>query len=143
MSPDNDQLAKTERGRLIAADKVEGTEVYSPSGEALGTIENVMIDKPSGRVAYAVMSFGGFLGIGKDRRPLPWGMLRYDTGRGGYIADIDERKLQGAPAYEDSADFNWEDEQWGRSMHDYYQVSPTWEAPAGVSGSDRPGAPRR
>jgi hypothetical protein len=143
MSVDSDQLAKRETGRLIAADKVQGTEVYSPSGEALGAIENVMIDKPSGKVVYAVMSFGGFFGIGKDRRPLPWGMLRYDTDRGGYIADIDERKLQGAPVYQDSPDFNWEDEQWGRSMHDYYQVSPTWEDRSDANCLGRLGAPRR
>jgi hypothetical protein len=126
MSPNTDELAKTESGRLIAADKVQGTEVYNSSGDELGTIENLMIDRPTGKVAYAVMSFGGFLGLGKDRRPLPWGMLRYDTQRSGYVVDIDENKLQGAPAYEDSPEFDWENEDWGRSMHDYYGVPPTW-----------------
>jgi hypothetical protein len=126
MSPNTDELAKTESGRLIAADKVQGTEVYNSNGETLGTIENVMIDKPTGRVTYAVMSFGGILGMGKDRRPLPWGMLRYDTQLGGYVVGIDENKLKGAPAYEDSPDFNWNDEEWGRRMHEYYQVAPTW-----------------
>jgi sporulation protein YlmC with PRC-barrel domain len=126
MSHDKDQLAETETAHLIAADKVQGTEVYNPARQALGTIENVMIDKPTGRVAYAVMSFGGFLGIGKDRYALPWGMLRYDTELGGYVVDIDERKLQGAPTYDDSPDFDWEDEEWGRRVHEYYQVPPNW-----------------
>src|ERR1700748_782345 len=126
MSPNTDELAKTESGHLIAADKVQGTEVYNSNGETLGTIETVMINKPTGKVTYAVMSFGGILGMGKDRRPLPWGMLHYDTQLGGYVIGIDEHKRQGAPADEDSPDFSWNDEEWGRRMHEYYQVAPTW-----------------
>ncbi len=71
-------LETKETSRLIAADKVEGTAVYNPAGEKIGSIENIMIDKLSGKVAYAVMSFGGFLGIGDKHYPLPWSMLKYD-----------------------------------------------------------------
>ena len=79
MARSNETLKQKEIGRLISADKVQGTPVSNPAGERIGSIENVMIDKPSGRVAYAVMSFGGVLGIGKDRYPLPWDLLEYDA----------------------------------------------------------------
>src|SRR5258708_30253684 len=63
---------------LIGSDKVEGTPVYRPNGERVGTIQRVMIDKIGGQVAYAVMSFGGFMGIGEDYYPLPWRLLAYN-----------------------------------------------------------------
>src|ERR1700752_4650813 len=87
------------RGRLIAASKVNGTPVYNTAGEKLGNIYDVMIDKPSGKVEYAVLSFGGFLGIGNKYHPLPWDKLTYDEQQGGYIVDIDRARLEGAPAY--------------------------------------------
>ena len=85
--------------RLIAADKVEGTAVYNTGGDRLGTIEDLMIDKISGRVAFAVMSFGGFLGIGENHHPLPWSILTYDTTKGGYVVDLTRERLQSTPSY--------------------------------------------
>jgi sporulation protein YlmC with PRC-barrel domain len=70
--------SRSETRTLIAASKVEGTAVYNRQGEALGSVYDVMIDKRSGDVSYAVMSFGGFLGIGKSYHPVPWNMLEYD-----------------------------------------------------------------
>src|SRR3954464_7748725 len=84
---------------LIASNKVEGTAVYNRSGERLGEVYNFMVGKRSGKVAYAVMSFGGFLGIGETYHPLPWDVLTYDTKIGGYLVDIDKNSLQGAPSY--------------------------------------------
>src|ERR671910_130233 len=86
-----------ETDRLIASDKVEGTAVYNRAGERLGSVHNVMIDKYSGQVAYAAMSFGGFLGIGERYHPLPWRALTYDTGLGGYVVDLGREQLEGAP----------------------------------------------
>ena len=77
-----------ETGTLIGSDKVEGTAVYGADSEKIGSIERVMIDKISGKVSYAVLSFGGFLGIGDDHYPLPWQSLKYDTNLGGYITGI-------------------------------------------------------
>src|SRR3954453_8038244 len=77
-------VAVNETDRLISSDKVEGTSVYNRAGDSLGSVYTVMIDKYSGQVAYAVMSFGGFLGIGERYHPLPWKALTYDTGLGGY-----------------------------------------------------------
>jgi hypothetical protein len=72
---------------LIGSDKVEGTAVYGRDENKIGIVQRVMIDKISGKVAYAVMSFGGFLGIGEDYYPMPWASLKYDTNLGGYRLD--------------------------------------------------------
>ena len=119
-------LEANETNRLISADKVEGTNVYNMNGDKLGSIENVMIDKLSGRVAYAVMSFGGFLGIGDHHHPLPWSVLTYDVGQGGYVVDLDKKFLEGAPSFRTNERVNWDDEAWGRRVHDYYHVPPYW-----------------
>lgn len=113
---------------LIAADKVSGTSVYDTAGESLGTIEDVMIDKRSGRVAYAVMSFGGFLGIGETYHPLPWSALRYDTDRGGYVVDLDRAALEGAPSFASGAEVDWGDRGFGQRVHDYYKARPYWDS---------------
>ena len=118
--------AVQETGNLIAASKVQGTYVYNAAGEDLGSIHDVMIDKVSGKVAYAIMSFGGFLGIGNQYHPLPWSVLRYDTDKGGYVVNIDKRQLEGAPAYDVGTEPAWGDPAYERSLHDYYGVGPYW-----------------
>jgi hypothetical protein len=107
---------------LIGSDKVEGTAVCRSNGEKLGSIERVMIDKVNGKVAYAVMSFGGFMGFGEDYYPLPWPLLTYNPRLEGYEVNITEQQLKGAPKY--SAHETWD---WGRrskSVDDYYNVPP-------------------
>ena len=99
-------VEKDETGRLIASNKVEGTEVYNRAGEHLGEVYNFMVDKFSGQVAYAVMSFGGFLGIGERYHALPWASLDYDVKQGGYVVDLDRSKLERAPS------FGREDDPW-------------------------------
>ena len=120
-------VAKDETSSLISSDKVEGTAVYDRKGEKLGSIHTVMIDKVSGKVAYAVMSFGGFLGIGDRYHPLPWNTLKYDTSRGGYAVDVDPTRLKEAPSYSRNEAPNWSDQSWGRQVHDYYGTRPYWE----------------
>ncbi len=110
-------VATSETGDLISAGKVEGTTVYDRSGSKIGSIYDVMIDKRSGQVAYAVLSFGGFLGMGKDYNPLPWNQLTYDTAQGGYVVDMTEDRLKGAPTYAADQDF---DTDYRRSVDDYY-----------------------
>jgi sporulation protein YlmC with PRC-barrel domain len=88
-----------ETGSLISSEKVRGTSVYNSAGDDLGSIHDLMIDKHSGRVAYAVMSFGGFLGIGEMYHPLPWNALTYDEAKGGYNIDLTPEQLRGAPNY--------------------------------------------
>ena len=110
---------------LIGSDKVEGTSVFGADESQIGSIERVMIDKRSGRVSYAVLSFGGFLGIGDDHYPLPWESLKYDTNLGGYRTGITEKQLQSAPKYGSDNDWNWEDQTRTRGVNDYYGVIPT------------------
>ena len=76
-------------GNLISSEKVEGTNVYNRTGDTLGSIHDLMIDKTSGHVVYAIMSFGGFLGMGNQYHPLPWSVLKYDTNMGGYVVNLD------------------------------------------------------
>src|SRR3982750_1316652 len=92
-------LDRRETFSLIGSDKVEGTAVYRSNGDRVGQIERVMIDKVGGKVAYAVMSFGGFMGIGEDYYPLPWSLLTYNPQLGGYEVNIGEEQLRGAPKY--------------------------------------------
>jgi hypothetical protein len=87
-----------------------------------------MIDKKSGRVAYAVMSFGGFLGMGNDYHPLPWSTLSYDTGIGGYVVNLSKDKLQGGPHYAQGADPGWGNREYETRVHNYYGVGPYWGA---------------
>ncbi len=115
-----------ETNRLIASNKVEGTEVYNRKGEHLGQVYNFMVDKYSGQVAYAVMSFGGFLGLGESYHPLPWKALTYDTRLGGYVVDLDKDKLQGAPSFSRNETPDWSNRDWGTRVHDYYGVQPYW-----------------
>src|ERR671938_385463 len=95
-----------ETSTLIGSDKVEGTNVYRSNGEKVGTIERVMIEKRSGKAAYAVMSFGGFLGVGEDYYPVPWELLTYNEQLGGYEVNITENQLRNAPKYAAGQDWN-------------------------------------
>jgi hypothetical protein len=111
-----------ETGTLIGSDKVEGTAVYGAGDEKIGSIERVMIDKTSGRVSYAVLSFGGFLGIGHDHYPLPWQSLKYDTALGGYRTGVTADQLKGAPKYANDDNWNWSDPGRTRAVSDYYGI---------------------
>ncbi len=107
---------------LIASDKVEGTPVYRSDGEQVGTIQRVMIDKLSGKVAYAVMSFGGFLGIGEDYYPLPWSVLTYNERLGGYEVNLTDQQLKGAPHYSQHQSWDWNDRSRTRQVDTYYEM---------------------
>ena len=111
-----------EVGNLIGSDKVEGTAVYGADSNKIGSIERVMIDKISGRVSYAVLGFGGFLGVSNDHYPLPWQSLKYDTGLGGYVTGVTERQLRGAPKYSNDNEWNWGDLTRTRAVNEYYGV---------------------
>lgn len=113
-------VATDETDRLIASNKVEGTAVYNRQGERLGTVYNFMVDKYSGQVAYAVMSFGGFLGMGQSYHPLPWKVLCYDTTKGGYVVDLDKERLKQAPSFAAGQTPNWSDRGWSKSIDEYY-----------------------
>lgn len=102
-----DAVAKPHQ--LIASDRVEGTAVRRPNGDMIGHIERLMIDKVSGQVSYAVMSSGGFLGMGAKLLPLPWGRLRYSPRFEAYELDLDEDELRHATSFRADAEFDWGD----------------------------------
>ena len=119
-------LETRETTSLIASDKVEGTAVYGADQRKIGSLERVMIDKISGKVAYAVLSFGGFLGMGEDYYPMPWSTLKYDTKLGGYLVNLTKDQLDNAPKFNESRGWNWNREN-DRQVHDYYRARPYWE----------------
>ncbi len=114
--PTTHDLTAPTTGHLIAGAKVAGTDVYSLDSEHIGSIEDVMLDKGTGKVAYAVLSFGGFLGMGSKHYPLPWEMLRYDTNLGGYVVKLSKARLEGAPVAEEG----WAERR--RAVDDYWAV---------------------
>jgi hypothetical protein len=109
---------------LIESDRVEGTPVFRSNGDQIGHIERIMIDKVSGKATYAIMHFGGFLGMGEDAYPLPWPVLKYNTRLGGYEVNVPDEQLKSAPKYEDDVD--WSDRAYGKQLSDYYGVPPYW-----------------
>ncbi len=106
---------------VISSDKVHGTTVYNQLGDKLGSIDDLMVDKRSGLVRYAVLEFGGFLGMGTDRYPLPWSLLKYDVERDGYVVPLDKSQLEKAPRHphDEVPPYN---EEYGRKVYDYYGV---------------------
>jgi hypothetical protein len=109
-----------ETNRLISSEKVDGTAVYNGEGQHLGSIHHLMIDKFSGHVEYAVMSFGGFLGIGESYHPLPWRALTYNTSLGGYCVDLDRDRLERSPYYTTSSPPNWSDRSYRERIDEYW-----------------------
>ena len=117
MAPDKTNIDETHR--LIASNKVEGTSVYGRDGERLGSVYNFMVDKFSGRVEYAVMVYGGFMGLGERYFPLPWQVLDYDVRRGGYRIDLSERDLRDAPSFDRDNEPHF-DREYGSRVNNYY-----------------------
>ena len=113
--------------QLISSEDVQGTEVYGIGDEKVGEIDHLMIDKLSGRVIYAVMSFGGFLGLGHSHYPIPWAALKYDTSLNGYRTGITEQQLRDAPEFSDDT-WTDQDRSWETVTHRHYGVAPYWES---------------
>lgn len=109
---------------LIGSDKVQGTKVYDRNGDHVGQIERIMLEKRGGRVSYAVLSFGGFFGIGHDHYPLPWEKLDYDEELGGYRVDITKEQVESAPK-SSHEDRDWTPDR-GREIYQHYGVAPYW-----------------
>lgn len=108
---------------LISGKTIQGTRVYSPAGDELGHIEDVTIDAASGKIVYGVLEFGGFLGLGSDHHAIPFGKLKYDGARDGYVTDLTKEQLEAAPKQDET----WrENRDWQKRSHEYYGVAPYW-----------------
>ncbi len=114
---------------IMAADTLEGDKVVNSRGEDLGTIEEIMIDVQRGRVAYAVMSCGGFLGMGDKLFAIPWGALTLDADRHCFVLDADKERFQNAPGFNKDHWPSMADNTWAMQVHDYYGVRPYWSDP--------------
>ena len=114
-----------EGAALISADRVEGTPVYTTRGEKLGHVEDVMLHKLSGKVAYAVVSCGGFLGMGEKYLPMPWSLLTYDTEKHGYVVPTERAQLEEAPTF-DSGQVGQDDSSWRERVHTHYNAPAYW-----------------
>lgn len=110
--------------RNIRASRVEGTAVYNTAGEHLGHIDDLVIGKIDGKVKYAIMSFGGFLGIGEEYHPVPWEKLDYEEKQGGYVIAMTKDELTSAPHYAKEVEPDWGDPDYGRRINDYYGIPP-------------------
>ncbi|MBV8775822.1 MAG: PRC-barrel domain-containing protein [Alphaproteobacteria bacterium] len=116
-----------ETARLISSDKVEGTAVRRSNGDKVGTIEHVMLDKRTGKIAYAAMSFGGFLGMGEEYRALPWSALRYNETLDAYELNVTDEQLRSAPLADSGFfDTGRADRQWEDDIHRHYRTAPYW-----------------
>ena len=116
------QATSVSSSPVITSDRVAGTDVFNPAGDSLGSIDYLIVDKRSGRVRYAVLEFGGILGMGAERYPLPWSMLKYDTNRGGYVVPLEKEQLGNAPRYAAPARPVFDD-AYGRGVYDYYNIN--------------------
>ena len=112
---------------IMAASDFEGEDVVNNRGETLGEIEEIMLDVRSGRIAYAVLAAGGFLGIGEKYFAIPWRALTLDTDRKCFILDIDKERLENAPGFEKDHWPSMADQNWASQVHGYYRTAPYWE----------------
>jgi sporulation protein YlmC with PRC-barrel domain len=111
----------------ITASRVMGTNVYNTEGKNIGTIEDIMLEKMSNGIMFAVIGFGGFLGIGEKYHAVPWSMLDYDKDMGGYVVPLTREQLEAAPAY-DINELTRDDGHMARdASFAYYNVKPYWQ----------------
>lgn len=113
--------------RLMLSSTLEGNDVMNRAGEKLGTVDEIMLDVPMGRIAYAVLSSGGFLGVGDRLFAIPWGALTLDTDNKCFILDVSKERLEQAPGFDKDHWPSLADQSWGANVHKYYVTRPYWE----------------
>lgn len=110
----------------IRASRVQGTTVYNSAGESIGTVEDIVLSKQSNDIMFAVVGFGGFLGIGEKYHPVPWSLLDYDEDKGGYVVPMTKDVLKSAPAFSID-ELTKDDGQVRDRSYEYYKVEPYWQ----------------
>ncbi|MCC7326161.1 MAG: PRC-barrel domain-containing protein [Burkholderiales bacterium] len=127
--PDLDYWEQDKKGpgpHIMSADTLQGDDVYNDTGDKLGELAHLMIDVPTGRIAYGVLSVGGFLGIGDKLFAIPWAALRLDPGQEAFRLNISKEKLEQAEGFDKDAWPRWADQRWAERIHAYYEASPYW-----------------
>ena len=112
---------------IMAADTLEGDKIVNRKGEDLGSVQDIMIDVRRGSLAYAVMSCGGFLGMGDKLFAIPWSALTLDADRHCFILDADKERFEKAPGFDKDHWPSMADPTWANSVHAYYGVRPYWD----------------
>ena len=120
--------------RVLSASTLAGDSVRNSAGEDLGKIDEIMIDIPTGRVAYAVLSFGGFLGMGDKLFAVPWSALKVDEDEKCFILNVDKPTIEAAPGFDKDNWPNMSDTTWGSEISSYYHVKPYWEGTEKTNG---------
>jgi len=113
--------------RVMAADTLEGDDVRNDADEKLGELTHIMIDVPTGRVAYGVLSVGGLLGIGDKLFAIPWSALKLDPEQHGFRLSISKDRLKDAPGFDKDAWPSMADQRWATDIHRYYSARPYWD----------------
>jgi len=111
----------------VKASSIIGTDVINPKGDSLGDIKEVVLDPRTGRVAYSVVSFGGFLGMGEKLFAVPFSAFEYDAAKSKYVLDVSKDRLKDAPGFNADHWPSMADEKWNRDVYKYYDRSPYWE----------------
>jgi hypothetical protein len=127
--PEDDEYWDEKRGpgpRIMAADTLTGDDVKNDAGEKLGELTHIMIDVPTGRVAYGVLSVGGFLNIGDKLFAIPWSALRLDPENHCFRLNASKAQLESAQGFDKDAWPSWSDRGWAESVHMYYAATPYW-----------------
>ncbi len=115
------------RPALMGADTLMGNDVYNQNDEKLGNTKEIMLNMRNGQIAYAVMSFGGFLGMGKKLFAVPWSALTLDTEHKRFVLDVDKERLENAPGFDHDQWPDMADPTWEKDIHTYYGTQPTTE----------------
>jgi len=118
----------TDRRRVASAGTITGNEVRNLKGEDLGKIEEIMLETSTGTVSYAVLSFGGFLGMGDKLFAVPWRALSLNADEEGFVLDVEKDRLEEAPGFDKDDWPDFADPAWGLGIHEYYGVRPYWKA---------------
>jgi sporulation protein YlmC with PRC-barrel domain len=114
---------------MMGADTLVGNDVFNHKGEDLGDIKEIMLDMRSGRVGYAVLCFGGFLGLGEKLFAVPWNALSLDTENKRFVLNVEKDRLKGAPGFDKNHWPDMADQSWARTIHSYYGTQPYSDTP--------------
>ncbi|MCC6859534.1 MAG: PRC-barrel domain-containing protein [Bryobacterales bacterium] len=129
--------------KVLSASTLIGDGVRNLQDEDLGKVEEIMIDLDSGRVAYVVVSFGGFLGLGSKLFAIPWDAFRLDSDREVFILDVDRQALENAPGFDKDNWPDFADREWGSQIHSYYGYDPYWKRESSATDWEHTGETRR
>lgn len=127
---------------VMAASTLDGNKVLSTDGDDVGKIKDIMLDVRSGRIAYVVLSSGGFLGIGDKPLAIPWSALTLDTGRKCFVLSISSERVKNAPGFDKEHWPSMADQTWATSVHQYYGIEPYWSDDGDARDRSRAQPPR-